>query len=394
MLGQTIKPGGGASGSEVSFLHVVGGGSGGGAGAASGGASDGGSGLTFGTRPDLIGNPRLLDTRVGEDELHRVQDAYTQEYRDHLVGQIYGEGGRQLEGARSPEQQQGNYAYYDWNLGKENPRGNLNARTYESTLRMSRLADAVNNRLHWDPGTAATIMTANGPSTLGQGTGNVGKWEPMETQEMRQMRANERVDERARNAGVDLQSRIQAYPQDIQEAMDKSARDLRYYISQMDDQTIRNWQQTVLNTEYAGSWNNYFHEKLQEYLNELKLHTDSRIYRMLEGLAPNIQQQLAAIFGKHQFVPMSEIQQYLMQLKLQYYNLPDSVLSPQEKALTGQMIDDMIGILANDMRFRSTGAMFFGGSPRLSGGEGGSGSRVDGGMSTYYATRDRVYNPR
>ena len=243
-----------------------------------------------------VGNPDIMDGLNAEEQGNRMQAYDTQEGKDFRVGEIYREGESQREKARSPEQQLGNYAYYNWNLAQNNPRGNLNKRSYATTLRMQRLADMVNNRLHYDPGTASTIGGAQGAKSVGQGTATVESWDPMETQEMRQMRANERVDENARNAGVDLQSRIQGYSQDIQEKMDEDARKLRYYINQMDDDFISWFQKTVIETEYRGSWTTYFNQKMQEYINELGLDTKSRLYEIVSQLSPAIAQQWGQVF--------------------------------------------------------------------------------------------------
>ena len=284
----------------VGFLRSSGGGygvgAGGGAGVA-GGGSGGNVPAPVGMGFNHIGNP--VET-VPEDsgEYFGIGKSFdTDAHRNKITGDVRNEGLSQREAARSPEQQLGNYAYYNWNLAKNNPRGNLNNRSYETTLRMQRLADAVNNRMHYDPGTAATIGGAQGAKSVGQGTATARKWEPMETQEMRQMRANERVDERARNAGVDLQSRIQAYPQEIQEEMDKKVMDLRDYIARMDDDYVSWFQKNVIEQEYNRSWQQYFAEKMNKYIIELNLDKSSRIYKELMCKMPSVQMAIAHVFG-------------------------------------------------------------------------------------------------
>ena len=273
--------------STVQFLDIEGGAAGAGGTAGAGGGNGGVRWPTKLEADDINRYGGIDQPYDGVGVLREVQDAYTEEEKDAQIDRQYGTGWEQQERARSPEQQTANYPYYYWNLAQDNPRGNLNRMSYDTTLRMSRLADAVNNRLHWNPGTASTIMGASGAKTLGQGTGDVERWAPMETEETRQMEANRGIDRRAREAGVDLQSRIQAYPQDIQEAMDEKARELRYYISQMDDQTIRNWQQTVINEKYGGSWRNFWNEMLKRFLVEYGLEVTDRKYREFLSLIPN-----------------------------------------------------------------------------------------------------------
>lgn len=283
--------------SNVSFLQR---GSGSGAGAGVGpqaGAGESTDDELFNNKFNHIGNPQIMDGYSRDRYFDIGRNFDTDEHRDKITNDVRREGLNQREGARSREQQLGNYAYYDWNLAQNNPRGNLNQRSYDTTLRMSRLADAVNNRLHWNPGTASTIMTRNGPQTLGQGTGEVEKWEPIETQEMRQMRANERLDERAREAGVDLQSRIQAYPQEVQEQMDKALLSLRDYIARADDDFVSWFQKNVIQMEYNNSWQNYFNEVFRQYLVELDLDKGSRLYRELRRLMASEAMQAAQCFG-------------------------------------------------------------------------------------------------
>ena len=312
----------------IGYIELNGSGAGGyGAGGAGGaGGEDNGHTGPFSAQWGGIGDPRNTVVRNWENEGRRGQAFDTREGQNEKVGEIYREGTGQRERARSAEQQLGNYAYYDWNLAQNNPRGNLNQKSYDTTLMMSRLADSVNNRLHWNPGTASTIMTRNGPQTLGQGTGDVEKWEPIETQEMRQMRANERLDERAREAGVDLQSRIQAYPQEIQEQMDENARKLRYYMNQMDDDYISWLQKELINTEYKGSWENFFNEKFNEYLMELNLEKSDRIYQMLRRLTPAHAMQAAYAYGLPNYTPMN-IREYI--LNEFYENLRAQGVSPE-----------------------------------------------------------------
>lgn len=284
----------------ISFLEDLGGrGSSGGAsgGAGSGGARGRGRSIApVSSDWTPIGDPRIYDPYSKRKYFDIAQGFDTDEHRDRLVNSIYGEGIPQRDRARSAEQRMGNYPYYYWNLAKDNPRGNLNMLPYDMTLRMSRLADVVNNRLHWNPGTASTIGGAEGAKTVGQGTGDIERWDSIETEEMRQMQANREIDRRAREAGVDLQSRIQAYPQEIQEEMDKLARELRNYIAKMDDDFVSWFQKELIVTEYGGSWKLYFEQKMREYLNELDLKTKSRIYEQLAGKLPAIANVLGRVF--------------------------------------------------------------------------------------------------
>ena len=319
----------------TSFLRRVGNGSGtGGQGAAGGSTQE----RPFNLEPEWLGTDKIDDPYDSREYFEIGNSFDTDAHRDDLVERQYSEMERQQEAARSPEQQMDNYPYYYWNLAQNNPRGNLNRRTYETTLRMSRLADAVNNRLHWSPGTATTIGGAGGAKAVGQGSPTVSQWEPIETQEMRQMRANERMDERAREAGIDLQSDIQAYPQELQKAGDENARRLRYYISQMDDDYVSWFQKYVIEQEYGGSWEYYFRKEFENYITKLKLDTKSRVYRELSKLAPAVAREFGQFFG---YIPMTASHYFIESFMRQIRN--DSTLTDDTKAIIEAAIISTFG---------------------------------------------------
>lgn len=102
---------------------------------------------------------------------------------------------------------------YGQNFAKEGRYGNLNNKSYEDTLRLSREADAYNNK----PIEKMHLGISYNPSA-GQGVGGfetTGYERPkIETQEMRQMRANERLDEIQRGLDVQLEHNITKLPYD------------------------------------------------------------------------------------------------------------------------------------------------------------------------------------
>lgn len=110
---------------------------------------------------------------------------------------------------------------YNQNFIKEGRYGNLNNKGFDETLRLSRQADAYNN----EPVEKMHLGISYNPSA-GQGVGGfetTGYERPnIETQEMRQMRANERLDEMQRGLDVQLQHDITKLPYDaFVKALDK-----------------------------------------------------------------------------------------------------------------------------------------------------------------------------
>ena len=102
---------------------------------------------------------------------------------------------------------------YGTDFAKEGRYGNLNNKSFDDTLRLSRQADAYNNK----PIGKMHLGISYNPSA-GQGVGGfetIGYERPkLETQEMRQMRANERLDEMQRGLDVQLQHNITKLPYD------------------------------------------------------------------------------------------------------------------------------------------------------------------------------------
>lgn len=102
---------------------------------------------------------------------------------------------------------------YGTNFAKEGRYGNLNNKSFDDTLRLSRQADAYNNK----PIGKMHLGISYNPSS-GQGVGGfetTGYERPnLETQEMRQMRTNERLDEMQRGLDVQLEHNITKLPYD------------------------------------------------------------------------------------------------------------------------------------------------------------------------------------
>ena len=100
---------------------------------------------------------------------------------------------------------------YGQQFAKEGRYGNLNNKDFDETLRLSRQADAYNNK----PIAKMHLGLSYNPSA-GQGVGGfetTGYDRPkLETQEMRQMRANERLDETQRGLDIQLQHDITKLP--------------------------------------------------------------------------------------------------------------------------------------------------------------------------------------
>lgn len=277
------------------------------------------------------------------DTRKRLMEEYSPEEQGKLTKRMADTGAGLRDEARSAEQQAGNYPYQFMNLAKDNPRGNLNRANYNTTLRFSRLADKLNNRLHWNPGGAAGVFTGLRGQQMAPGQSSIERWSPIETEEMRQMAANRRLDERARQAGVDLQSRIQAYPQDLQEARDKATLGLEQEILSSENAFNRTWQEAVLVSEYQGSISQYFRKDLQRFMVDLDLGNKTRIGAyLLNYLSPWMGSFMSELIGAGTPVP-DAAQRFSYEVINQIYS-PNNGLTSQEKAQAAALMSIRPGI--------------------------------------------------
>lgn len=229
--------------------------------------------------------------------------------------------------AMSPEQWYKMYGYWNWNLAKNNPNGNLNNRSFAATLDQSRLADALNNRRYWR---AAKIgrRTNSGFGTNEYQEGHSERWEPIETQEMRQMRANERLDEHARMRQIDRAENIQDYPLELQKMSDRLQSDMAKYATQTGVDLQRTMQAGKWNAEYGQSWSTYWSNFMNKFSQELSLDVRDRVMSKIAQLKYPFSQIYAALSGG--MAPNPAIQ-----TAYQYLNsLCEGITDPKEKMLT------------------------------------------------------------
>lgn len=273
-----------------------------------------------------------------------TQGGYSQPEQDTLVDRQRTQGNRIINSARNPDQQKANYAYYDWNLAKHNPRGNLNNRSFATTERFSRLADLLNNQVYFDPDLRSGTINPNTGSVVESSSGgaSIRRWEPIETQEMRQMRANERMDERARGAQTDLQARIQEYPQEAQEMIDKQVVQLSDYILRMQDQFFNLWKSTYMNTEYRTTFEKYLEQRMMLFANEVKYGTSEAVQRFVLAQTPNIGTFVAKAIGLG--VPPPDIALRAVDMVWKLIDADPSLTTQAEKLNAAQKMINVISL--------------------------------------------------
>lgn len=161
--------------------------------------------------------------------------------------------------------------YYQQNQAKNSKLGNLNNKSYDDTLRLSRFADTINNSLWWtkpsDIGNGAVGTSAYTAPQLN----GLEKREPIETQEMRQMRANEQVDATARNYAADLQSKVfeMSYNAITQNRDTDNALAKQLGMSNID--IYKAMRQAVIDVDYRLPAQTYYTEVLNRYNSQLEM---------------------------------------------------------------------------------------------------------------------------
>ena len=181
----------------------------------------------------------------------------------------------------TPEQKKYLSEVYGVNLAKTNPLGNLNNMSGDQTLAASRKADAYNNSVRFLQGDigARTFTMGN----TGISDPRLERVSPIETQEMRQMRANERIDEKARGRQADLAADIEQHGLEMQRqkdsnlmqlaqaygmnnpAMEQQIRQMTAQLMYMSPAQIA---QTLLSSYYANQLQAVFGHELASYYHD------------------------------------------------------------------------------------------------------------------------------
>jgi len=276
----------------------------------------------FSSISKMPGDPRA--------ESATVQNAALNMYNDKAVQKDLSTHADRQQGivddfSMDPEQWYKMYGYWNWDLAKNNPVGNLNNRSFGQTLSASRLADALNNRRHWR---AAKIgrRTNSGFGTNEYTPGYSERWEPIETQEMRQMRANEQMDLAARQRQINRAESIQDYPLELQKQKDRINADLTKYASQSGIDLQRAMQAGKWKAEYAQSFDTYWSNFMTQFSKELDVDIRDRVMSKIANLKYPYSQIFAYLWGGRAVNPAVEA-------AYQYINaLTDDILDPKVKA--------------------------------------------------------------
>jgi hypothetical protein len=175
------------------------------------------------------------------------------------------------------------YKFWNWNLAKHNPSGNLNNRSFGRTLAMSRIADAVNNQKHYIGGTSGYRSVRGGNTYEGE-RGTNERWEPIGTEETRQMERDRQLDTLQRQRQINRAENVQDYSLELQKMADRARSELAKYQSQSNINLQRFMQNTAFTQEYAGSWQAYWSSYMTKFARELDLDIRDRVLAKIRSL--------------------------------------------------------------------------------------------------------------
>lgn len=261
----------------------------GGTGNPTGGVAIGGNVSSINGQDVGLGDPRSQSQRVRNVYNTADQDADLAYWNERL-------GKYTSRFIDNPQDWYRLYNYWDWNLAKNNPDGNLNGKKFTDTRNLSRLADALNNQRHLKLGNLGARTNSSFGSTQMQLPGTE-RWEPIETQEMRQMRANEDIDKQIRERQLNRAENIKDYPFNLQQMQDKSNVDYMNNLARDIQEIEKEIQSTDTSTAYGQRNATHWQQRVMEMQTDLEIYARNYATSVLESLPPEIRQYVASVWG-------------------------------------------------------------------------------------------------
>lgn len=190
-------------------------------------------------------------------------------------------------------------SWYATNQAKNSRYGNLNNKDYDTTLALSRLADQFNNTQFVAPGgrvgfTTNSSFGSAAPDNPGYAQFNIN------TQEMRQMRANEQLDAQARQLAASLQGDTQKMYLDAINAKRNVDNAVAQIIGQADVNFGTFLQQAGINNMYNIPTQMHWQQLMQAYAKQLALNYNVRVGNLLAQCvkeAPVMAEIMYSMFG-------------------------------------------------------------------------------------------------
>ena len=169
------------------------------------------------------------------------------------------------------------------NLSKEDYQGNLNNADFMSTINYSRMADMLNNKMYLTPSSIGARTAKRGSS--GTGIDNIGlgfqKGPQVDTQETRQMRANEKIAAERRAQDNRRQGAIQDRILNIQQNLDAGMVELGKKFAFSKEALASLIAQLVVNKEYGATYDQMLSRAYDVFAQNTRLYFEDKLARFI-----------------------------------------------------------------------------------------------------------------
>lgn len=267
---------------------------------------------TFERPNDLPATQKDFKGLKGSDNGQSAQDAYNKAYTNQnrqAAADVHKEMQQGVQSNWNEQAKQRIVPWFSQNLGKDDPYGNLNQKSFNDTLNLSRQADVYNNRLRWHPGLVGRTTYHLGST---EGTrGEAFRREPIETQEMRQMRANENISNLSRQRQANLQGDINQYGLDLQRQSDQFQAQFAHQLGIGQDAVNRAMQNALIQGEYTQINSAQLQQKLNRFMQELALEIQTKkggyIYDIYQKCGPILTSYVSQVLTGTPGMSMQEL---------------------------------------------------------------------------------------
>ena len=165
------------------------------------------------------------------------------------------------------------------NLSREQYGGNINEQDFDTTLRYSRMADMLNNRMHLTPSSIGARTATRGSSGTGIDQIGIGmqKGPQVETEETRQMRMNEQLAAQQRQQDIARQGNIWSRTLEIQKGLDQNMVAMASKIG-MDGMELANLiAKLQIQKEYGEEYDQILRMIYDDFGNKLRYHYNAEV---------------------------------------------------------------------------------------------------------------------
>ena len=149
---------------------------------------------------------------------------------------------------------------------------------------------------HWDPGTTGYHTSGRMGSEAAQ-MGKSERWEPIETQEMRQMRANETADALARQNDINRSGKVEDYALDRRKAMDDARVNMATALNMSDKEIDTAARQAAINVNMTMPAQTRMSQMLTNFTERLKQRISTENGNYLIGVYNSAGPEVAAIMA-------------------------------------------------------------------------------------------------